>query len=61
MLDDENPRYRKCTNEQFFGCGMTYPKCQARYMHQIIDDLARAFVDAKRSGEGAGREGGDYD
>lgn len=22
---------------------------QARYMHQIIDDLARAFVDAKRS------------
>lgn len=23
---------------------------QARYMHQIIDDLARAFVDAKRSG-----------
>lgn len=24
---------------------------QARYMHQIIDDLARAFVDAKRKGE----------
>lgn len=23
---------------------------QARYMHQIIDDLARAFVDAKRGG-----------
>lgn len=23
---------------------------QSRYMHQIIDDLARAFVDAKRSG-----------
>lgn len=23
---------------------------QARYMHQIIDDLARAFVDAKRCG-----------
>ena len=23
---------------------------QARYMHQMIDDLARAFVDAKRSG-----------
>lgn len=23
---------------------------QARYMHQIIDDLARAFVNAKRSG-----------
>jgi len=23
---------------------------QARYMHQIIDDLARAFVDAKRFG-----------
>lgn len=22
---------------------------QARYMHQIIDDLARAFVDAKRT------------
>ena len=22
---------------------------QARYMHQMIDDLARAFVDAKRS------------
>lgn len=22
---------------------------QARYMHQVIDDLARAFVDAKRS------------
>lgn len=24
---------------------------QARYMHQIIDDLARAFVDAKRGKE----------
>ena len=24
---------------------------QARYMHQMIDDLARAFVDAKRCGE----------
>ena len=24
---------------------------QARYMHQIIDDLARAFVDAKRNSE----------
>ena len=24
---------------------------QERYMHQIIDDLARAFVDAKRKGE----------
>ena len=24
---------------------------QARYMHQMIDDLARAFVDAKRSGK----------
>lgn len=24
---------------------------QARYMHQMIDDLARAFVDAKRTGE----------
>ena len=24
---------------------------QARYMHQIIDDLARAFVSAKRKGE----------
>jgi len=24
---------------------------QERYMHQIIDDLARALVDAKRSGE----------
>ena len=23
---------------------------QSRYMHQMIDDLARAFVDAKRSG-----------
>lgn len=23
---------------------------QVRYMHQIIDDLARAFVDAKRNG-----------
>ena len=23
---------------------------QARYMHQIIDDLARAFVSAKRNG-----------
>lgn len=23
---------------------------QARYMHQMIDDLARAFVDAKRCG-----------
>lgn len=23
---------------------------QARYMHQMIDDLARAFVDAKRGG-----------
>lgn len=26
---------------------------QARYMHQIIDDLARALVDAKRSGQHA--------
>lgn len=26
---------------------------QARYMHQMIDDLARAFVDAKRAGDGA--------
>lgn len=25
------------------------PDAQERYMHQIIDDLARAFVDAKRS------------
>jgi len=25
---------------------------QERYMHQVIDDLARAFVSAKRSGEG---------
>lgn len=25
---------------------------QARYMHQMIDDLARAFVDAKRCGKG---------
>ncbi len=25
------------------------PDLQARYMHQIIDDLARAFVDAKRN------------
>lgn len=24
---------------------------QVRYMHQMIDDLARAFVDAKRSGK----------
>ena len=24
---------------------------QERYMHQIIDDLARAFVDAKRNGK----------
>lgn len=24
---------------------------QERYMHQIIDDLARAFIDAKRSGQ----------
>ena len=24
------------------------PQLQERYMHQIIDDLARAFVDAKR-------------
>ena len=24
------------------------PDLQARYMHQIIDDMARAFVDAKR-------------
>lgn len=24
---------------------------QARYMHQMIDDLARAFVDAKRAGK----------
>ena len=24
---------------------------QERYMHQMIDDLARAFVDAKRSGK----------
>ena len=27
------------------------PDLQARYMHQIIDDLARAFVDAKRRKE----------
>ena len=27
------------------------PDLQARYMHQMIDDLARAFVDAKRCGE----------
>ena len=27
------------------------PDLQARYMHQMIDDLARAFVDAKRSGK----------
>lgn len=26
------------------------PDLQARYMHQMIDDLARALVDAKRSG-----------
>ena len=26
------------------------PDLQARYMHQMIDDLARAFVDAKRNG-----------
>lgn len=25
------------------------PDLQARYMHQMIDDLARAFVDAKRA------------
>lgn len=25
---------------------------QARYMHQMIDDLARAFVDAKRAKDG---------
>ena len=25
------------------------PDLQARYMHQIIDDFARAFVDAKRT------------
>lgn len=25
------------------------PDLQARYMHQIIDDMARAFVDAKRN------------
>lgn len=30
---------------------------QARYMHQMIDDLARAFVDAKRCG--AKMDGGD--
>lgn len=27
---------------------------QARYMHQMIDDLARAFVDAKRTKDGDG-------
>ncbi len=27
-------------------------KLQERVMHQMIDDLARAFVSAKRSGEG---------
>ena len=27
---------------------------QARYMHQMIDDLARAFVDAKRAKDGDG-------
>lgn len=32
---------------------------QARYMHQMIDDLARAFVDAKRSMDAEGKEGGD--
>lgn len=26
------------------------PDLQERYMHQMIDDLARAFVDAKRNG-----------
>ena len=29
------------------------PDLQERYMHQMIDDLARAFVDAKRNGGGA--------
>ena len=33
---------------------------QARYMHQMIDDLARAFVDAKRCG-GAKMDGGEDD
>lgn len=28
------------------------PELQERVMHQMIDDLARAFVSAKRSGEG---------
>ena len=29
---------------------------QGRYMHQVIDDLARAFVDAKRNGKGENDE-----
>ena len=28
------------------------PELQVRMMHQMIDDLARAFVSAKRNGEG---------
>lgn len=31
------------------------PDLQARYMHQMIDDLARAFVDAKRA-QDSGKE-----
>lgn len=31
-----------------------YDTLWVRYMHQIIDDLARAFVDAKRNGGSVG-------
>lgn len=32
------------------------PEFQERYIHQMIDDLARAFVDAKRCNGGTGND-----